>query len=97
LGHHQDTEKNRGLKPGDLLVDLTSCYTAIGLSAVVASPGYRPKFYLRNVISKKKLSIVAHYGAEVVLIDSREFVGPGAIDATVARRQRQNRPRHAPD
>ncbi len=86
----RDAEKSGRLKPGDLLVDVTSGNTGIGFAAVAASRGYRTKFYLRNVISKEKLAILAHYGAEVVLIDSSEFIGPGAIDAILDRIQREN-------
>jgi cysteine synthase A len=83
-------EQSGKLRPGDLLVDVTSGNTGIGLAAIAASRGYRTKFYLRNIISQEKLSILAHYGAEVVLIDSREFIGPGAIDAIMDRMRRDN-------
>jgi cysteine synthase len=90
LGIILDGEQSGRLKPGDLLVDATSGNTGIGLAAVAASRGYRTKFYLRNVISREKLSILSLYGAEVVLIDSSEFVGPGAVDAILDRIQREN-------
>ncbi len=90
LGIILDGEKSGRLKPGDLLVDATSGNTGIGLAAVAASRGYRTKFYLRNVISREKLAILAYYGAEVVLIDSSEFIGPGAVDAILDRIQREN-------
>lgn len=86
----RDAERSGRLKPGDLLVDVTSGNTGIGFAAVAASRGYRTKFYLRNVISKEKLAILAHYGAEIVLIDSSEFIGPGAIDAILERIRREN-------
>jgi cysteine synthase A len=90
LGIILDGEKSGRLKPGDLLVDVTSGNTGIGFAAVAASRGYRTKFYLRNIISQEKLAILAHYGAEVVLIDSSEFVGPGAVDAILDRIRREN-------
>ena len=86
----RDAEESGRLKPGDLLVDVTSGNTGIGFAAVAASRGYRTKFYLRNVISKEKLNILAHFGAEVVLIDSGEFIGPGALDAILDRIRREN-------
>jgi cysteine synthase A len=86
----REAERCGRLKPGDLLVDVTSGNTGIGLAAVAASRGYRTKFYLRNVISQDKINILRQYGAEIVLIDSAEFLGPGAIDAILERIQREN-------
>jgi cysteine synthase A len=86
----REAEASGQLKPGGTLVDVTSGNTGIGFAAVAASRGYRTKFYLRNVISTEKLNILAHFGAEVVLIDSREFVGPGALDAILDRIRREN-------
>jgi cysteine synthase A len=90
LGIILDAERSGRLKPGGLLVDVTSGNTGIGFAAVAASRGYRTKFYLRNIISREKLGILAYYGAEVVLIDSSEFVGPGAVDAILDRIRREN-------
>jgi cysteine synthase A len=90
LGIILDGERTGRLKPGDLLVDVTSGNTGIGFAAVAAARGYRTKFYLRNIISAEKLAILAYYGAEVVLIDSSEFIGPGAVDAILDRIRREN-------
>lgn len=86
----REGERSGKLQPGGLLVDVTSGNTGIGLAAVAASRGYRTKFYLRNIISQEKLAILAHYGAEVVLIDSSEFTGLGAVDAILARIRDEN-------
>ncbi len=86
----RDGERSGQLKPGDLLVDVTSGNTGIGLAAVAAARGYRAKFYLRNIIAQEKLAILAHYGAEVVLVDSADFTGPGAVDRVLARIRAEN-------
>jgi cysteine synthase A len=86
----REGERSGRLKPGDLLVDITSGNTGIGLAAVAASRGYRSKFYLRNIISPDKINILRQYGAEVVLIDNREFLEPNAIEDILARIQREN-------
>jgi cysteine synthase A len=86
----REAEESGTLKPGDLLVDVTSGNTGIGIAAVAASRGYRTKFYLRNIISREKLNLLAFYGAEVVLIDNTEFLVPGAIHAILDRIRREN-------
>ena len=86
----REGERSGRLKPGDLMVDVTSGNTGIGLAAVAASRGYRTKFYLRNIISQEKLAILAYYGAEVVLVDSAEFTGEGALDRVLARIRAEN-------
>lgn len=78
------------LRSGQLLVDITSGNTGIGLAAVAAARGYRTKFYLRNIISDDKIKILRQYGAEVVLVDSADFVGPGAVDAIMERIRLEN-------
>lgn len=86
----RDGERSGQLRPGDVLVDVTRGNTGIGLAAVAAARGYRTKFYLRNIIAPEKLAILAHYGAEVVLVDSAEFTGPGAVDRVLARIRAEN-------
>ncbi|MFB9947596.1 PLP-dependent cysteine synthase family protein [Rhizobium puerariae] len=86
----REAERNGKLKPGDLLVDVTSGNTGIGLAAVAASRGYRTKFYLRNVISQDKINILRQYGADVVLIDNHEFLVENALDVILERVRREN-------
>ncbi|WP_159992441.1 PLP-dependent cysteine synthase family protein [Roseomonas sp. 18066] len=86
----REAERSGRLQPGDLLVDVTSGNTGIGLAAIAASRGYRSKFYLRNVISADKINILRQYGAEVVLIDNNEFLVPGALDIILQRIQDEN-------
>lgn len=86
----REAERRGALKPGDLLVDITSGNTGIGLAAMAAARGYRSKFYLRNVISQDKINILRQYGAEVVLIDNNEFLVPNAIDTILQRIRDEN-------
>ncbi|NTI78688.1 PLP-dependent cysteine synthase family protein [Rhizobium rhizogenes] len=83
-------ERSGRLKPGDLLIDVTSGNTGIGLAAVAASRGYRTKFYLRNVISQEKISILRQYGAEVVLIDNQEFLAENALNLLIEKIRKEN-------
>ncbi|RWH72879.1 pyridoxal-phosphate dependent enzyme [Mesorhizobium sp.] len=54
----RDAEENGKIKPGGLIVDVTSGNTGIGLAAVAASRGYRAKFYLSDNISPDKVKIL---------------------------------------
>ncbi|MQB46255.1 cysteine synthase family protein [Rhizobium sp. ICMP 5592] len=76
----REAERSGQLKPGDLLVDITSGNTGIGLAAIAASRGYRTKFYLRDVISRDKINILRQFGAEVVLIENEKFLVPDALN-----------------
>lgn len=90
LGIITAAERAGKLKPGDKLVDITSGNTGIGLAAVAASRGYRTKFYLRSTIGKDKINLLKLYGAEVVLVDNKEFLRENAIEAILERIQREN-------
>ncbi len=85
-----DAEETGKLKPGQLIVDLTSGNTGIGLAALAAARGYRSKFYLRNTISQDKINLLQQYGAETVLIDNKDFLKPDAIDTIIDRVVREN-------
>lgn len=86
----RDAERNGRLKAGDLLVDLTSGNTGIGIAAVAAARGYRTKFYLRDTISEDKLNILRQFGSEIVLIDNDDLLKPGAVKAVLARIHAEN-------
>lgn len=86
----REAEEKGALKPGQLIVDLTSGNTGIGLAALAAARGYRSKFYLRNTISEDKIRLLHQYGAETVLIDNSVFLETGAIHAIIDRVRREN-------
>lgn len=86
----REAEEKGALRPGQLIVDLTSGNTGIGLAALAAARGYRSKFYLRNTISEDKIKLLHQYGAETVLIDNSAFLEPGAIHTIIDRVRREN-------
>lgn len=86
----RDAERSGRLKAGDLLVDLTSGNTGIGIAAVAAARGYRTKFYLRDTISEDKLNILRQFGSEIVLINNDDLLKPGAIKAVLERIHAEN-------
>lgn len=71
-------ERSGALKPGGTICELTSGNTGIGLAAIAAARGYRLRIYARDCISDDKISLLRHYGAEVILIPNIAFVQPNA-------------------
>lgn len=85
-----DAEANGRLRPGSLIVDLTSGNTGIALAALGRARGYRSKFYARDCISREKITLLRRLGADVVSIPNAEFVGPKAKDRILARVRAEN-------
>lgn len=85
-----DAERDGKIKPGDLLVDLTSGNTGIGLAAVAAARGYRTKFYLRDTISEDKISILRQFGSEIVLISNDDLLQPDGLQNALDRIKTEN-------
>src|ERR1700691_1728466 len=81
----REAEEAGKLRPGDLIVDVTSGNTGIGLAAVAASRGYRTKFYVSDNISKEKVKLLRLFGAEVVTVKNEFFTDPEALDKITAR------------
>lgn len=78
------------LQRGDLIVDVTSGNTGIGLAAVAASRGYRTKFYLSDNISQDKVKLLRHFGAEIVTVQNEFFLDPEALEKISARIREEN-------
>lgn len=86
----KEAEETGKIRPGDLLVDVTSGNTGIGLAAVAASRGYRTKFYLSDNISLDKVKLLELYGAEIVTVKNEFFLDPEALEKISARVRQEN-------
>jgi len=86
----REAEAAGRLKPGDLIVDVTSGNTGIGLAAVAASRGYRAKFYVSDNISREKVKLLRLFGAEIVTVKNEFFTDPEALDKITARVNQEN-------
>ncbi|MCE6076416.1 pyridoxal-phosphate dependent enzyme [Agrobacterium vitis] len=86
----RDAEEKGKIRPGGLVIDLTSGNTGIGLAAVASARGYRSKFYLRNTIGKDKLDILRQFGSEIELIENEELFQPDAVHRIIERIRAEN-------
>jgi cysteine synthase A len=86
----KEAEETGKIRPGDLLVDVTSGNTGIGLAAVAASRGYRTKFYLSDNISLDKVKLLRLYGAEIVTVKNEFFLDPEALEKISVRVREEN-------
>ena len=62
-----EAERSGRLKPGATIVEPTSGNTGIGLSLVAAVRGYRVILVMPDSMSLERVSLLASYGAELVL------------------------------
>ncbi len=75
-----DAERAGRLKPGDTIVEPTSGNTGIGLAMVAAVRGYRLILTLPDDMSTERRTLLALYGAEIILTPAIEGMS-GAVFA----------------
>ena len=74
----EKAEQRGIIKPGFTIVEATSGNTGISLSLVGAAKGYKVVIIMPDTASPERRSVMKHYGAEVILTPSSDFV-EGAI------------------
>ncbi|QUY46442.1 cysteine synthase family protein [Serratia plymuthica] len=66
----EDAEINGLIKPGFELVEATSGNTGLGLAWIGRFKGYRVTIITHDRVSKEKISLLKHYGANVIIMPS---------------------------
>lgn len=79
----ENAEKSGRLTAGGVVVEATSGNTGIGLALVCKSRGYRAVIVMPDSMSVERRTLIASYGAEVVLTDGRKGMN-GAVEKALS-------------
>lgn len=82
-----EAAEKKGINKNTIFVEATSGNTGIGLAGICAARGYRLIIIMPENMSKERISIIRHFGAEVILTQAEDGM-QGAIHKAELLRER---------
>ena len=77
------------IKPGDRIAEATSGNTGISFAALGRAPGHPVTIFMPDWMSSERISLIASFGADIVLVSKQQggFLGSIELSETLARTQ----------
>lgn len=85
-----EAQEKKGINKDTVFVEATSGNTGIGLAGVCASKGYKLIIVMPENMSKERISLMRHFGAEVILTPAEDGMNGAIAKANILKERNEN-------
>jgi cysteine synthase A len=85
-----EAQEKKGINKDVIFVEATSGNTGIGLAGVCASKGYKLIIVMPENMSKERISLMRHFGAEVILTPAEDGMNGAIAKANILKERNEN-------
>ena len=85
-----EAQEKKGINKDTVFVEATSGNTGIGLAGVCASKGYKLIIVMPENMSKERISLMRHFGAEVILTPAEDGMNGAIAKANILKERNDN-------
>ena len=85
-----EAQEKKGINKDTVFVEATSGNTGIGLASVCASKGYKLIIVMPENMSKERISLMRHFGAEVILTPAEDGMNGAIAKANILKERNDN-------